>query len=118
MTKKDQNREQEIERQVQLMYDTISPALEPMLEAEKTLTQDMLRSYCWFTVNVNELTRIVDREGAIIFGERGLKEHPAVGAIAKLAAKKSDYYAKIMRQLRESGVDASDDLGAFIAGRA
>lgn len=118
MKKKDQNNQQEIENQVELMYKTISPALEPMLDAEKTLTQDMLRSYCWFTVNVNELTRVVDREGAIIFGERGMREHPAIGAIAKLSTKKSDYYAKIMKQLRESGVDANDDLGAFIGGRA
>lgn len=115
MTKKDQTRAQEIENQVQLMYETISPALSNMVEAEKTLTQDMLRSYCWFTVNVNELTRVVDREGAIVFGERGMREHPAIGAIAKLSAKKSDYYAKIMKQLRDSGVDETNDLGAFLS---
>lgn len=98
------------------MLSEVMNCLQSMPRAEYFMTEDMLKTYCWASVHLKELTDKVNCEGALLYGSGGARENPAIATIAKLASKKSDYYTKIMKMLDKNAQDAMSSLDAFLEG--
>lgn len=106
---------EETEERISRMVNLVMSSLAEMDNAEYRMTQDMLETYCWISVHLKDLTDKVNTEGMLLYNEQGIpKENPAVPTIAKLAAKKSDYYTKIFRVLSQNAREAISSLDAFL----
>lgn len=106
---------EEIEERIDRMVKMVMASLSDMENAEYRMTQDMLETYCWVSVHLKDLTDKVNAEGVMLYSENGTpREHPAIPTIAKLAAKKSDYYTKIFRVLDKNAREVINSLDEFL----
>lgn len=95
------------------LMEAMSGGLEELSGAEYELTKDMLRSYCWFAVQISDLTAMVDDQGPLIAVEKGgannkhtvMVENPAIGVIHKMSSRKAEYYTKLLRVLPDESVE-------------
>lgn len=103
---------------VQEMYDSLSPCLDGLDGAERELTDDMLKTFCWYSVNVDELTASIDSEGPVIDTPRGLKTNPLNTVLHQYTQRKADFYQRILRAVSKAGVASVDRLAAYVNSRA
>lgn len=115
----------EVEDRIDEMVETVSGCLGDMDDADRSLTLDMLRTYCWFAVQLADLTERVNDEGTIVEVEKGgaknrhkeKVENPAIGTIHKLSARKSEYFTKLMRVLPRDARSKMDSMDEFLQGK-
>lgn len=108
------NSPQKVEALVDTIMEKASGGVSNMAGAELELTRSMLHTWCWLTVQINELEEQVNKEGALIPDEKkGYREHPAIQTIHKLTQRKSDYYTKLMRRLNLDEKDL-DGIARFM----
>lgn len=84
--------------------------------AEAVMTRDMLRTFCWYTVKVDDLMDAIETEGIIIDTPNGPKANPANTVLHQYSQRKADYYQKCLRSLSHAGAEAVDKLAEFCAG--
>ena len=103
-----------VQSRVSKMMAGITPSLEGMDEAHRELAEDMLKTFCWFSVHLDDLQKKVDKEGPVVETQKGPRENPAIGTIHKLSQRTSDYYTKLMRSLPDEGKEAVDAMTEFL----
>lgn len=94
-------------------YEELIQYLDDLDEFKRELVSDMLRTWCWYAIKVNDLLAQIDEEGAIIDTPKGQKPNPANNVLHQFTQRKSDYYSKIIKMLPPSGKEALDALAAF-----
>lgn len=96
------------------LYARLKPCLDGLDGIELELTDDLLKTYCWLTVKVDELTAAIESEGPVIETPRGPKTNPANTVLHQYTQRKADYYTRIMKAVSKAGVASADRLAAFV----
>lgn len=96
------------------MYRQLKPCLDGLDGVERELTDDMLKTFCWYTVKVDELSKRVEAEGVVVETPRGPRPNPANNALHQYTQRKADYYSRILKAVSKAGVASTDRLAAFV----
>ena len=107
--------EQDIRKKTDALYKKIAPVLSGLKGGQKTMTEGMLRNWCWYRCHVDELTEQIDSEGVIVMMPSGDKPNPANQPLHQYTQRMGDLYSKIMKALHDVGeTKAADELAAFV----
>lgn len=98
------------------MMGSIEAHLSKLDGAEALMTRDMLRTFCWYTVKVDDLMDALEAEGIIIDTPGGPRANPANTVLHQYSQRKADYYQKCLRSLSHAGAEAVDRLAEFCSG--
>ena len=93
-----------------------------MDESKRGLTRPMLEQFVWYNVQILELQKQIEEEGALIEVERGSANHqytawvenPASKVISRFTTQAGNHYAKLMRFLTKAEMEQVDALEDFL----
>lgn len=102
------------DERVSEMMGEMEQYLERLDGAESVMTRDMLRTFCWYAVKVDDLTEAIEREGIMLDTPKGPKANPCNAVLHQYAQRKGDYYQKCLKSLSRAGSDAVDKLAEFV----
>lgn len=105
---------QEEDERVDEAMEELSVCLKDLGGAERTMTEDMLRMYCWYHIRANDLRVTLDREGLLEDGPKGWREHPANPLLHKYTQRMADFYSKIVKVIGRNNPAAADRLAQFV----
>lgn len=92
----------------------MEPFLAKLDGVKAIMTRDMLRTFCWYSIMVDELTECIEQEGIMIDTPKGSRPNPANAVLHQYAQRKADYYQKCLKSLAEAGAEAVDKLAEFM----
>lgn len=101
------------ERAEAMMLD-LAPCLDDLSGAERDMTEDMLRTFCWYSVQIDDLVHELDVEGVIIDTPKGFRANPANAVLHQYTQRRGDIYAKVLKVISGSGSVAADRLAEFV----
>lgn len=96
------------------LFSEIEPMLSKLDGVEGVMTRDMLRTFLWYVVKVEELTTAIDNEGVMIDTPSGPKGNPANNVLHQYTQRKADYYQKCLKSISHAGAEAVDKLAEFV----
>lgn len=102
------------DEQVTAYLAEMEPFLEKLDGIEAIMTRDMLRTFCWYSIKVDELAECLESEGIMLDTPKGSKPNPANAVLHQYAQRKSDYYQKCLKSLSKAGAEAVDKLAEFM----
>ena len=93
-----------------------------MDETKQGLTRPILEQFVWYTLQVNQLQKQIEKEGALIEVERGSANHqytawvenPASKVVARFSTQAGNHYSKLMRFLTQAEMEQVDALEDFL----
>ena len=107
-------KEYEGDDRVDEAMEELSVCLKDLSGAERQMTEDMLRMYCWYHINANDLRETLDREGLLEDSPKGWREHPANPLLHKYTQRMADFYSKIVKVIARGNPAAADRLSQFV----
>lgn len=96
---------------VQIRFEEMAGRLAGIDEGSRVLIEDMVSTYAWYAVTVDDLIAQIDKEGVLVDG----KENPACAVLHKMSGRKHEYFAKIQTATRKAQGEQEDALMDFIA---
>lgn len=102
------------DERVSALMGEMEPFLERLDGVEAVMTRDMLRTFCWYAVKVDDLTDAIEAEGIMLDTPKGPRPNPCNPVLHQYAQRKADYYQKCLRSLSKTGAEAVDKLAEFM----
>ncbi len=102
------------------LYEKMAGGLDGMSDVDKSLTEEMLREYCWLCAQIFLLREQIDEDGVLIEIEKGnnsykhkvVVENPAIKTLVRFQTQKSSYYTKRHKVVNIANTD-DDELDAW-----
>ncbi len=103
-----------MDERVEEMMAELSPCLDALSGAERSMTEEMLRTFCWYTVKADDLMAEIEADGILIETPRGPKANPANAVLHQFTQRKGDCYQKVLKSVSKSGQAAVDKITQFV----
>lgn len=103
------------EERVSERVEQIMDGFTALDDASKMMLDSMVKTFAWYEVSCDDLMERIDREGLLVGDGEMRKENPALAVLHKTAARKQEYFGKIMTVARRAQSDESSEMMDFIA---
>ena len=103
-----------MDERVDEMMAELSCCLDGLAGAERSMTEEMLRTFCWYSVKTDDLMAAIEHEGILIETARGPKPNPANQVLHQYTQRKGDCYQKVLKSVAKSGSAAVDKIAQFV----
>jgi hypothetical protein len=78
--------------------------------ASQIMLESMVRTFAWYDISCDDLMTVIDQEGMLVDGS----ENANLAVLHKTAARKQEYFSKIMTAARRAQSDEANDLMEFV----